>query len=236
LSPSRKLANHTKSVDSLPRLPPVATSPILNNAGRSPRGGPSGDTSSVFAIFFVCTGNRCRSPLAAGVMARLTEPPGIAVGSAGVLEIPGEGSPPETVRAAKRLGIDLADHLSVPISGVNLADVDLVLGFERSHVAAAVVDGGAAPERTFNLIELASLLRDGVGGAHEATDPLDRARHRIATAHRMRLETARFMPGEEVLDPIGLPLQVHVDMAAQVQELCALVAEELFGRSAIRLT
>jgi protein-tyrosine-phosphatase len=45
-------------------------------------------------------------------MARLTEPLGVTVGSAGVLEMPGEGSPPETVRAAERLGIDLAHHLS----------------------------------------------------------------------------------------------------------------------------
>jgi protein-tyrosine-phosphatase len=169
-------------------------------------------------------------------MARLTEPLGVAVGSAGVLELPGEGPPAETVRAAERLGLDLADHLSVPLSGVNLADADLVLGFERSHVAAAVVDGGSAPDRTFNLIELASLLRDGVAGAHKDMHPLDRARQRIATAHRTRFDTARFVPGEEVLDPIGLPLQVHIDMAAQVQELCALVAGELFGRSAIRLT
>jgi protein-tyrosine-phosphatase len=189
----------------------------------------------VFAIYFVCTGNRCRSPLAAALMARLTEPLGVTVGSAGVLEIPGEGSPPETVRAAERLGIDLAHHLSAPLSGVDLADVDLVLGFERSHVAAAV-DGGAAPERTFNLIELASLLRDGAAVTNNAADPLDRARQRIAIAHRIRVETARFVPGEEVLDPIGLPLRVHVDMAAQVQELCSVVAGELFGPDAIRLT
>jgi protein-tyrosine-phosphatase len=169
-------------------------------------------------------------------MARLTEPLGISVRSAGVLEIPGEGSPPETVRAAGRLGIDLADHVSVPLSGIDLADVDLVLGFERSHVAAAVVDGGAAPDRTFNLIELASLLRDGVAGALTAMNPFDQARQRIATAHRIRLETARFVPGEEVLDPIGRPPQVHVDMATQVEELCALVAEELFGPGATRLT
>lgn len=198
--------------------------------------GASGDTSSVFAIYFVCTGNRCRSPLAAAVMARLTQPLGATVGSAGVLEMRGARPPAETVRAAERIGIDLADHVSVPLSRIDLAGADLVIGFERRHVASAVVDGGAAPDRTFNLIELASLLRGGEAHVPATADPLDRARRRIASAHRARVETGRFVPGEEVLDPIGLPLRVHVETAEQVRKLCEFVAEELFGRGAIRLT
>lgn len=191
----------------------------------------------MFAIYFVCTGNRCRSPLAAGIMARLTEPLGVTVGSAGVLELSGLASPPETVTAAKGLGVDLAGHRSIALSGVGLTTADLVIGFERRHVAAAVVDGGAAPDRTFNLIELNALLDEVAAARPEGdTDPLDRARRRIGTAHRMRVETTRFVPGEEVPDPIGRPLQAHVEVAARVQELCVAVAGELFGLGALRLT
>ena len=182
----------------------------------------------MFTIYFVCTGNRCRSPFAAAIMARLTAARGVTVRSAGVLEIPGEASPSATVAAAERFDVDLGGHVSVPLSRVNLSDADLVLGFERRHVAAAVVEGGAAPDRTFNLIELASLLPEGGSPEGAATDPFERARGLIAAAHRRRVQTARFVPGEEVLDPIGLPLNAHVEMAEQVQDLCKLVAEKLF--------
>lgn len=190
----------------------------------------------MFAIYFVCTGNRCRSPLAAAVTAHLTEPLGVTVGSAGVLDLPGRASPAETVTAAKGLGVDLAGHRSIPLSGVGLTTADLVIGFERRHVAAAVVDGGAAPDRTFTLIELAALLRDVAAWPEGDADPLDRARRRIVAAHRRRVETARFVPGEEVPDPIGRPLQAHVEVAARVQELCVAVAGELFGLGTLRLT
>jgi protein-tyrosine-phosphatase len=154
----------------------------------------------------------------------------------GVLEIPGEGPPPETVSAAERFDVDLAGHLSVPLSKVKLADADLVLGFERRHVAEAVIGGGAAPDRTFNLIELASLLREGVAPVDATTDPFERARDLIAAAHLRRVQTAGFVAGEEVLDPIGLPLHAHVGMAEQVQEICKLIAEKLFGPHHGRLT
>jgi protein-tyrosine phosphatase len=166
-------------------------------------------------------------------MARLTAPLEVKVGSAGTLEMPGEASPPETVTAADRLGIDLAGHASVPLSTLDLSVADLVVGFERRHVAAAVVDGGASADRAFNLVELASLLRDTAEDAPSAGDPLELARARIADAHRRRVQTARFVPGEEVLDPIGLPLQAHVEMAEEVQELCKFVAERLFGSDAV---
>jgi protein-tyrosine-phosphatase len=188
----------------------------------------------VFAIYFVCTGNRCRSPLAAAIMARLTAPLQVSVGSAGTLEMPGEAPPAETVTAADRLGIDLAGHVSRPLSRVDLTEADLVIGFERRHVAAAVVEGGAPADRAFNLVELASLLRAAVEDARGVDDPIERARRRIAVAHHLRVQTARFVPGEEVLDPIGLPLQAHVEMAKEVDDLCAVVAAELFGDDALR--
>ena len=48
-------------------------------------------------------------------------------------------------------------------------NADLVIGFEPYHVAAAVVDGGAARERSFLLRELAGILA-GSGGDHVEVD------------------------------------------------------------------
>ncbi|MGH2786946.1 MAG: hypothetical protein ACRDJV_03420 [Actinomycetota bacterium] len=187
----------------------------------------------MFAIYFVCTGNRCRSPAAAAVMGRVTEGIGVTVGSAGLLELAGERPPSETVAAARGLGFDLRGHRSVPLSGVDLSGADLVLGFERRHVAGAVVDGGAAHDRTFNLIELSSLLRDTASPSPPASDPIDLARLRVGAAHRARVETARFVPGEEVSDPMGRALPAHIDMVERVRKLCTVVAAELFGADAI---
>jgi protein-tyrosine-phosphatase len=183
----------------------------------------------MFAIYFVCTGNRCRSPVAAAAMRRAVEGLDVAVGSAGVMDLGGLPPPAETAEAAARLGLDVRGHLSVPLSGVDVTDADLVLGFERRHVAAAVVEAGASPARTFGVVELATLLRDRLPADQGTSDPLQRARRRVAAAHRRRQETARFVPGEEISDPMGLALPAHIEVATEVEELCKVIAAELFG-------
>jgi UDP-glucose 6-dehydrogenase len=45
------------------------------------------------------------------------------------------------------LGIDITSHRARSLSRVRLRDVELVIGFEREHVALAVSDGEARPMR-----------------------------------------------------------------------------------------
>ena len=104
-------------------------------------------------VVFLCTGNRFRSPLAAAIFEEAAAQHGVpvAVESAGTLDV---GSRPpfrETIKQAERLGYDISSHRSRPARDVDLSTADLLIGFERSHVAYAVVDAGVAAERAFTL-------------------------------------------------------------------------------------
>ena len=68
-------------------------------------------------ILFVCTGNTCRSPLAAA----LARAYGVDAQSAGLSADPGDVATPEAVRASQRHGADLsalcAERPSLSLAG-----------------------------------------------------------------------------------------------------------------------
>jgi protein-tyrosine-phosphatase len=182
------------------------------------------DTRCVFRVCFVCTGNRCRSPVAAGVFESLTAGLDAEIVSAGTLS-GGYPSPEETVHAAREIGIHLSDHRSRAVSDTELSGFDLVIGFEFEHVASAVVDGGARREVTFGLTEIVDLLEDIEPPAR--AESLVRASLAIKAADELRGdEVPRIRP---IADPYGLPLAHHRRMAAEVSELCGRLAQGLFG-------
>ena len=97
----------------------------------------------LFRILFVCTGNTCRSPLAAAVLrdalgddARLVE-----VSSAGTAASEGDGASDGTRRIAERAGLDLSGHRSRRITQDIARAADLVLVMERDHRAAVLALG-----------------------------------------------------------------------------------------------
>jgi protein-tyrosine phosphatase len=174
-------------------------------------------------ILFVCTGNRCRSPFAAASLASFTEGLPVEVDSAGTAEIGAQPPTDKALQVARSLGIDLSDHRSKSIAHVDASGFDAVVGFERAHIAAAVVDGGAAHDRAFLLPELVRLLRSGLvaeGGA-----PAERARAALKGAHRAR--GTAFVPGEEIDDPIGQPLQTYERVYGEIHDLTRRAATGL---------
>jgi len=101
-------------------------------------------------VVFVCTGNTCRSPMAAVLCAKLLaerlgcgpeELPrrGYLVLSAGMAALPGDPAALEAVEAVKELGADLTGHLSQPLSADMVLQADYLITMTRRH-AAAVLD------------------------------------------------------------------------------------------------
>jgi protein-tyrosine-phosphatase len=153
-----------------------------------------------FAIVFVCTGNRARSALAEAIFRREAAGVDIVVASVGTMDV-GPLPPFDlALEAGRRLGVDLSNHRATPLREVDLSRADLVLGFEVSHISAAVVEGGAHAERTFLLEELVRLL-DVPNGK---TSPCGDARRAIATADSRRIRT-RPDPALVIDDVIGKP-------------------------------
>ena len=183
-----------------------------------------------FHVYFVCTANRCRSPFAQAVLASLTANLPVAVGSAGTLEAVPAPVPPEMRRVAHDYGLDLSEHLSAPLSVVDLSGADLVLGFERDHVEAAMSEAGASPDVTFTLPEMIRLLAHMP--APVKTDPVLRGRALVAKANRLRGGRPRLSRWQELHDRVGGSKREFDRMAATVASLCEILAARLFRRKA----
>jgi protein-tyrosine phosphatase len=94
-------------------------------------------------VVFVCRGNICRSPYAEAAARRA----GLDVISAGLDADAGRPANPVVARLAAPRGLDLAPHRARAVAEAGLAEGDLVLGFERAHLAElrARVPGAGAP-------------------------------------------------------------------------------------------
>jgi protein-tyrosine phosphatase len=143
----------------------------------------------------------------------------VEVSSLGTLDLGPVPALPEAVTLAEEVGIDLSSHRARRLG--ELSDHDLVLGFERKHVMAAVVDAGAAVERTFTLSELVELL---IGRVPSPAD----ARERIAEAHAARPPDFRNRPMTEIRDPLGLPAPEQRAVAEAVEVQVSELADALF--------
>ena len=118
-----------------------------------------GDTEpSTYNLLFVCTGNTCRSPLAAAIARRELEERGwthVSVKSAGVATHVGEPASEGALEVAAEHGISLDDHRSQPLSDELLGWADLILAMGPSHLVA-VAELGAG--------EKAALVTDFIDG------------------------------------------------------------------------
>jgi protein-tyrosine-phosphatase len=181
--------------------------------------------SDALSVAFVCTGNRFRSPIAAALFERIGAPD-VDVRSLGTLELGSVPVLPEAAAAASRLGLDLSDHRASGIAPGSLAELDLVIGFERAHVATAVIEGGARRERTFTLPELVELLDSRHEAAGETPSERARAAIRQADAFRRTRESSKL---PEVKDPLGRSESEQAKIGQQVERLTLALARALFG-------
>ncbi|MCD6386204.1 low molecular weight protein arginine phosphatase [Candidatus Sumerlaeota bacterium] len=112
------------------------------------------------SILFICTGNTCRSPMAAGYFKKLLDERGVKnweVKTAGVMTVAGLLPTPETVLLLDEIGVDIRKHRSVPLTPEMIRKTDLILGFTPFHVQSAIRMSEEARGKTF-------LLKEYVGG------------------------------------------------------------------------
>ena len=177
-------------------------------------------------VVFVCSGNRFRSPIAEALFRGLAPDLPLDVSSRGTLDLGPIPVLQEALAEGGRLGIDLSAHRARTIAAGELADADLVIGFERRHVATAVVDGKARRERAFTLPELVALLERIEGPP--SSEPLEHARAALAQVARERPDGSP-VGVAELADPIGRGAAVARETADRVQALTGALASGLFG-------
>jgi protein-tyrosine-phosphatase len=186
--------------------------------------------SSRFELVLICTGNRARSPIAEGFLRCLLADLPVDLRSLGTLELGAVPPLPKALAAASAHGLDISAHRARSLSGVDLAGADLVLGFERPHLAAAVVAARAAQDRTFLIRELVELIEETQPAV---ADPVERARQTIALAHTRRGDRISTRLAE-LGDPLGRDRDFYRDTVQRLGELSVRLAAGLFGEGAIR--
>jgi len=97
-------------------------------------------------VLFVCTGNVCRSPMAAALLAHLLEEHGVRgidVSSAGTAPWDGAPASEGSYLVSLEHGLDLSGHRSRPLTTDLVGGADLVLGMGPQHVERVAQLGGA---------------------------------------------------------------------------------------------
>jgi tRNA threonylcarbamoyl adenosine modification protein (Sua5/YciO/YrdC/YwlC family) len=131
---------------------------------------------STVRLLFVCTGNTCRSPMAAGLAEQmLAERLGckpselrarsVVVQSAGTGGGTG-GASPHAIKVMAQRGIDLSDHVSTALSAEVIQQSDYIFAMMRTHRDTIVQMVPAAESRVMLLLGNDD-VRDPMGGAEE---------------------------------------------------------------------
>jgi len=109
-------------------------------------------------VLFVCTGNSCRSPMAAALFQKMANNQGldVEVKSCGTATLSGLSASKPAIEVLRREGIDISDHKAVSVNSqlVNWADVILVM--EEKHKDEIIEKFPQARGKVYLLAEFAN--------------------------------------------------------------------------------
>lgn len=104
------------------------------------------DEPTTFNLLFVCTGNTCRSPMAAAITRAELLRRGwthVAVQSAGTGAVAGQPASAHALEIMSEHHIDLHDHTSQPLTPELIEQADLILAMSPAHLQSVLELGGA---------------------------------------------------------------------------------------------
>ncbi len=174
-------------------------------------------------LLFVCTGNLCRSPMAAAlarnVLAGRAE--AVDVISAGLLR-GGEPATDEVVHLMKRRGLDLSTHRSRRVGDALAPAPDLIVGMARQHARVVVDLFPHRFPRTFTLKDF--VARGRSHGPRRPGEALDAYLARVG-ADRAFGALAGMNSADDIADPIGRDLPAYERCAAELEVAVTALAD-----------
>ena len=183
------------------------------------------------SILVVCSGNICRSPVAEGLLRRGVqrrfgaEAP--EVSSAGTIGLEGSSATQESVQAAGERGVDISTHVARRLTDAMVQRADLVVCMAAEHRAEIEQRVPAAIDRTFTLKELTRLLEDDAPAAPQGEGTL--AARAAAAAATRRTGGSANPYDEDIVDPLGMPLETYRAIAWELDEWIERMLAGLFG-------
>ena len=182
-------------------------------------------------ILVVCSGNICRSPIAEGLLRRALDrrfgqaaPP---VSSAGTIAF--DGNPPSagSVTAAAERGVDIAAHRGTALTDDAIRAADLCVCMAAEHRDEIALRVPSAADRAFTLKELVRLLETTAPAAPTGPETLA---GRVGEAAAVRAADGTPNPfDEDVVDPLGMPLDTYRAVAWELDEWVDRLATSLYG-------
>jgi protein-tyrosine phosphatase len=153
-------------------------------------------------VLFLCTGNLCRSPSAALLLAQQLSQSGttgVTVHSAGVLGA-SFGPPERLVKEGQEFGLHLGDHVPRKFDTGMIEGADLLIGMSREHVREVVLASPPSFARTFTLREIVRRGSDkGQRGPEETLEAW------LARLHdgRRHVDLIGDSIDDDIADPMG---------------------------------
>lgn len=123
-------------------------------------------------VLFVCSGNTCRSPMAAALLRHLLKEHclDLAVTSAGVAALEQAAASEHAQEVMRRRGLDLSSHRARAVTAEMVRSATLILTMTAEHKACLLHLYPQAREKVFTLKEFAGEegeVEDPVGGGLE---------------------------------------------------------------------
>ena len=184
-----------------------------------------------FRIAVVCTGNICRSPLAAALLQDLLPEDQFEVVSGGVAHVPEGRVPSRQLRIAADLGVEgLTEHVAQGVSEDWFESAGLILGMSRRHRRFLVRKDPRATRRIFTLREFAYLASYATPADVErglaAASPLAAAVEAVASLRGM-VPPVETQEDFDIVDPYRRSRAVHRRSRDQLVPAAKITAEYL---------
>jgi protein-tyrosine phosphatase len=173
----------------------------------------------------LCTGNTCRSPMAAALLGRRLDDAGVkaVVSSAGLL-FDGKPATDHGRAVMADRGLDTSGHRSRRLRTDLVTGADVVIGMARSHVREAVALAPDVWGRAFTLKEI--VRRGEERGGRAAGEPLADWLARLHAGRRLP-DLLGESDADDVADPIGGPRRSYERTAVELDDLTTRLARLL---------
>jgi len=163
--------------------------------------------SDKYTIMFICSGNTCRSPMAAGALKVLLDknrPGKFEVISAGTGAATGFPATEFAVEASRIWNCDLSEHRSQPLTETLIEESDLILAMTTSHLRELIRLNPGAQHKYFLLKSFPDPNPEGEGVDDPIGMPLDYYKD---TFLEIGEEIGRFLP--EIVKRIDEAVGAH---------------------------